>query len=506
MHKVESQNTERTSFSPAISISFEQTQCCRAHNRSNNALIHILDDDSLLNIFSFCRPVVWEKEGVPAPRFLEGGEWTRERWWYKLVHVCQRWRYLILGSASHLGLSLVCAHATPVSDMLENLPHLSHLPLTIDHLDEKRHVTAESREGILLALQHRGRVRRIRLRMSVPDLQKLVMAIDDEFPLLEHLYIMANVRDDTSLTLPGTFQAPHLRHLILESFALPIGSPVLTTAVGLVTLSLNNIPLSSYFHPNDLIHSVSLMPQLETLGVHFSRPPALDIERLPLHMPIVTHVTLPNLRWFGFMGISAYLEAILPRITTPLLEKLQIAFFRQLTPPVLHLSQFMSSTESLRFNSINLTFFREYITLRVYPSDGADMFAYALWLKVHSDQPDRQVASVARILNTLKTPLSTVEYLTLKHDIGFHEDSEAYRTQWRELLRSLGNLKTLRVPNSLVGELSCCLRPDDTEPPMELLPELKVLVYTATNDHSGAFASFIGARKDAGHPVALVRC
>jgi len=485
-----------------MSISFEQTQCCRAHNRSNNALIHILDDDSLLNIFSFCRPVVWEKEGVPAPRFLEGGEWTRERWWYKLVYVCQRWRYLILGSASHLGLSLVCVHATPVSDILENLPHLSHLPLTIDHLDEKRDVTAESREGILLALKHRGRVHRIRLRMSIPNLKKLVVAMDGEFPLLEHLYIMPTARNNTGITLPGTFQAPRLRHLILGNFALPIGSPVLTRAVGLVTLSLNYIPLSSYFHPNDLIRGISFMPQLETLGLQFSCPPTLGIERSPLHMPITTHVTLPNLRWFGFMGASAYLEAILPRITTPLLEKLQITFFHQLTPPVLHLSPFISSSESLRFRSINLTFYKECFMLWAYPHEGANMFGYALRLEVYTCQLDRQVASAARIFNTLRTPLSTVEYLTLERDAGWYE--EAHRTQWHELLRSLDNLKTLRVLDSLVGELSRCLQPDDMEQPMELLPELKVLEYTATNNASDKFASFIDARKNNDHPIALV--
>ena len=487
-----------------MTISFERTQYFRAYNKPNDALIHILDDDSLLNIFCFCRPVVWEREGVPAPRFLEGGEWAHERWWYKLVHVCQRWRYLIFGSASYLGLSLVCAHATPVADMLSNSPHLSQLPLIIDHLNEAGDITAGSKEGILLALQHRDRVRRVRLRMSVPNLQKLVVAMGDDFPLLEHLYIMPTVRNNTtSITLPGTFHAPRLRHRILENFALPIGSPVLTRAVGLVTLSLNNIPLSSYFHPNDLIHSVSFMPQLETLGVQFSySTPTLDIGRLPLHMPITTHVALPNLRWFGFMGASAYLEAILPRITTPLLEKLQITFFHQLTSPVLHLLQFMSSTGSLRFSSINLTFYKECFMLWVYPREGANMFAYALCLKVHTCQLDRQVASAMQIFNTLRIPLSTVEYLTLEYDAGSHE--EAHPTQWRELLRSLGNLKTLRVLDGLVGELSRCLRPDDMESPMELLPELKVLEYTATNDASNAFASFIDARKNTGHPVALV--
>jgi hypothetical protein len=83
--------------------------------------------------------------------------------------------------------------------MLTNSSHLSHLPLTIDHLDEKRHVTTEVEEGILLALQQRDRVRRIRLQMSVPNLQKFVLAIDDECPLLEYLYITPLPKNDTSI-------------------------------------------------------------------------------------------------------------------------------------------------------------------------------------------------------------------------------------------------------------------------------------------------------------------
>jgi hypothetical protein len=75
----------------------------------------------------------------------------------------------------------------------------------------------------------------------------------------------------------------------MENFSLPL--PVeflfLTTAVDLVTHSLNNIPLSSYFHPNDLIHRLSLMPQLEMLSIYFSCPLfTYDIERLSLRMPI----------------------------------------------------------------------------------------------------------------------------------------------------------------------------------------------------------------------------
>ena len=81
MHKVSRYNTKGSSFSPLMSISFEQTQRYRAHNGLNNTLrlIHILDDDSLLNIFCFCRPVVWDRM-ASAPRILEGGEWTHQRW------------------------------------------------------------------------------------------------------------------------------------------------------------------------------------------------------------------------------------------------------------------------------------------------------------------------------------------------------------------------------------------------------------------------------------------
>jgi hypothetical protein len=74
------------------------------------------------------------------------------------------------------------------------------------------------------------------------------------------------------------------------------------------------------------------MPQLEVLGIAFnSHFPSGDIERQSLRTPITMHVTLPSLRWFAFLGASAYLEALLPRVTIPLLERLQVQFFNQLT-------------------------------------------------------------------------------------------------------------------------------------------------------------------------------
>jgi len=86
-------------------------------------LIDILDDDYdfLLNISYHSIPVLLKEDGSNIGdidnKFLEGGRWERERWWYKLAQVCQRWRHLMLASPFHLRLSLVCMAGTPVADI-----------------------------------------------------------------------------------------------------------------------------------------------------------------------------------------------------------------------------------------------------------------------------------------------------------------------------------------------------------------------------------------------------
>ena len=479
-----------------------------ADNGPHSPPVHILDDYSLLNMFSFCRPALLDESEVDNDRFLEGGEWHRERWWYRLVHVCRRWRYLVLGSTSYLHLCLVCTRGTPVADMLAHSPPL---PLVIDHHIDKYHdITAEDEEGIVLALQHRDRVRRIRLKKSVPILQRLIDALDSEFPILEFLliehqrYQWPAVEQNTSLHLPETFRAPHLRHFLLMSFAVQIGSPLLTTMGNLVTLSLNLIPPSAYFHPDALLQRVSHMPQLEILGILFnSHFPSRDIERQLLRTPITTRVTLPNLRWFGFQGASAYLEALLPQVTIPLLEKLQVYFFNQLTYSVPHLQQFMSAAGDLRLNTLTLAFHYDFLEVMSYPHKEARM--YTLSMSLGGRHLDWQVASAAQVFNQLKTILSAVEHLTLKYDRRTKSSwyAEADRTQWRELLGSFAKVKTLFVSGDLVGQVSCALQPCEGESPTELLPELQQLSYSAIASSLNVFTPFIDARQKAGRPVTM---
>ena len=186
-------------------------------NRSNTASIHILDDDSLLNFFCFYRLDIFDEDGNGV-RVAKGTRWDHGDWWYNLAHICQRWRNLILESASYLGVYLVFTSGKPVADMLAHSPPL---PLIIDYDSD---IGEEDEEGIALALEKHDRVRRIRLWMPISKLEKplLIMAIVEEYPVLEYMIVGHVAKGgDPALMLPETFQAPHLHHLLLSGFTFP---------------------------------------------------------------------------------------------------------------------------------------------------------------------------------------------------------------------------------------------------------------------------------------------
>jgi len=470
-------------------------------NRRDSTSIHILDDYSLLIIFYLCRPVLLDEDENDELLLIQGGAWDRERWWYKLAHVCRRWRQLIFGSSSYLGLRLLCTHGTPVAEMLAHSPPF---PLVIDYLNGERKITPDDKEGILLALRHCDRVLRIRLRMPVANLKNLIVAMDREFPILEFLYIGSPNKHKTTLILPKTLEAPHLLHIGLENFAFSIQSSLLLAAVGLKTLSLHNILPSAYFSPAGLLQRLSLMPQLETLEISFHSPIASRyVEQLP-YPPMMTHVILPNLRRFAFQGVSAYLEALLPGVAMPLLETLQIVFFNQLSFNLPHLVQLLGRTENLRSKSAKLWFQRDAVIVATFPHEGSERYNFCI--QVICSHFDWQVAISAQIVNMLRPVFVAVEHLTLdyhEHHSSLDWHSEADRTQWHGLLKSFSNVKTLLVGDSLIGGLSRSLRLNYGERPLELLPTLKELVCYSKGNPAYTFLPFINERKAAGVSVSL---
>ena len=471
-------------------------------NSPRTTSIHILDDDSLLHVFYLYQPFLLGEDQDAGARLFGGGQgWARGRWWYRLTHVCQRWRNVIFGSASYLDLALVCTYGTPVADMLAHSPPL---PLVVDYTEKGRNITTDDEEGIILALKQHERV--LRVRLKVTSQRKFLAAMDEEYPILEYLIIGPPDEDNnTTLIFPETFRAPHLPHFRPRGFALPIGSRLLTTSVGLVTLSLVMLHPSTYFHPNNLLQWVALMPQLETLSIYFEFSiPNRDVKRQLTHAPVIAPVTLPNLHHFLFRGVSTYLDALVHRITAPRLAKLDIDFFSQLTFSVPRLPEFINSTENLRSESATFKFFGEYVSVAVYPRE---LRVYSLGILVDGWHLDWQVSSMAKISDLFSQVFSAVGHLTLDHEEhsqSSEEHNKVERTEWRNFLRPFSKVKTLRIYDGLVEELSRCLELEDGELPLELLPELQELRYSGSGDTGDPFTSFINARQNTGRPVTLV--
>ena len=343
----------------------------------------------------------------------------------------------------------------------------------IDYFRKYYNITAEDEVGTILALKQHDRVRCVRLLMPLSNLQRLIVAMDEEYPILEWIIAYQTDIEDrsTNLTFPGTLQAPHLRQLVPTGFALPMGSRLLTTAVGLAALCLLMDHPPTYFHPGALLQSLSFMPQLETLMIVFSFAVLNhDVEMQPTLTPTTTPVALPKLHHLRFGGASSYLEALVHQITSPFPEKLEIYFFNQLTFSFPRLQQFMTPTETPRFESAKFDFSSTRVELQAYLRGKAEVSA--LFKEVDCRQLDWQVSSVAQISSSLSQVFSAVEHLTLEHSLhsrSSEEHNEVGLTEWRKLLRSSRNVKAIRIDNGLVEGLSRCLELDVGE----LLPSYR---------------------------------
>jgi len=142
--------------------------------------------------------------------------------------------------------------------------------------------------------------------------------------------------------------------------------------------------------------------------------------------------------------------------------------------------------------------------LSVYPYETVRLSMFDMLVE---GRPGHNVLNAVQILNALSPLFSSVVDLTLDYKDNHplpELQNEAEPTDWRILLRLFNNIKTLFVASSVVGILSRSLQLHDGESPNDLLPELKELAYSPSNDNADAFSGFIDACQNVGHPVTLV--
>jgi hypothetical protein len=451
--------------------------------------IETLPDDILLEIFYLC-PDEDEDE--------DGNEY--EDWWHTLVHVCRRWRNVVFASPRRLDLRLRCSGTRSVREMLDIWPEL---PIVIEEL--------QGVDNVIAALELNDRVSRIcLLYVSSSELERIVEAMQDPFPALTDLWLhptdgMAPVISDSFLG--GS--APRLRSLWLQRIPFPALPKLLSSAVDLVYLLLEDLPHSGYISPSAMVTCLSTLTRLESLFLGF-RSPRSRPDRTSRLSPPLTRTILPALSHLQFKGVTEYLEDLVTQIDAPLLKDISITFFNQLIYNISQLPKFLCRTETFTvLDQATVSFHERFVNVKLSRKTGAN--SPSLKLSISCRKLDWQLSSLEQVCNSALPTLSTLERLSLHayiYDgpalVPGQDDIE--NTQWLDVLRPYINVKDLQLSKKVAPCVAPALQEITGERVKEVLPALQNLSlhdFKASRPVEEAIMQFVAARQFSGHPVAI---
>jgi len=450
--------------------------------------IDTLTDDALLEIFDFCRAIGTSK--------LEKDEMEDPMWWETLVHVCQRWRKIIFASPRHLDLHVTCSGTTQTRTSLDIWPPF---PIKIAWYQPRICESDKEYENIIAALEHHDRIDEI-LFSSVTrsTLKRFVTAMQEPLVALTNLRIESSILEWRGIVLPEAFfsvSAPSLRSFSSSGISFPSFPSFITSARDLVDLHLEYIPTSECTAPEVIVASLTALPNLKQLSIGFDYDPQ--------HRPILgnppppSRAVFPALTFFSFDGINKYLEDLVARIDTPLLNKLHLTF----RDPIRHtyqLYQFSARTESVKlFTRAHVVFYgpsRKIILegpnfdLEVYCSE----FAASMMWRVH-----RRFSSLIACVERLDVR-STHSTLAIPGDLT--------PAQLLELFRQFSAVQSLYVSANMNRLVVSALNKSTGDMAKKVLPALRE-VFLERLEPSGSLwegiQQFVTARQHSDHPVAI---
>jgi hypothetical protein len=450
--------------------------------RYDVGLVDLLPDDVLLAIFDFCAD-------------LEA--------WQTLVHVCRRWRIVVLESPRRLNLQLVCSAKTPARKTLDIWPALPLVILNdIDH-------PIENMDNIVAVLERSNRVRQIDLLgVSSLHLASGLAAMQEPFPELTHLMLSSN--EETVPVFPDSFlggSAPRLRIVYFGGIPFPGLPKLLLSATHLVYLSLFDIPHSGYFSPEAMVTVLSMLISLESLSLEFRSPrsrPDLRSQR----PPPPTRFVLPVLTDFEFKGVSEYSDDLMARIDAPQLIKLYITFFNQIVFDTPQFVQFISRTPRLKApQKARVTFEGDAASINL--SSHTSGFQW-LYVRIPCRELDWQVSSLEQVCTLCLPPLFMLEDLYIseyQYSLPDWQDN-IENTLWLELLLPFRSVKNLYLSEEFARRIVPALEELVEDRRTEVLPTLENIFLeglAASGPVEKSVGQFVAMREVTGHPMAVTR-
>ena len=375
--------------------------------------------------------------------------------WLSLVHVCQRWRSLVLESRRRLNLQLYCTPKTPARDKLDIWPAL---PLIVG---SNMLSLASGTDNIIAALGQTNRVCRVDLwDLADRQLERVLAAMRVPFPGLTYLQLRLYISSNREVpVIPDSFlggSAPRLRSFALFGIPFPGLLKLLSSATHLVYLALSNIPHSGYISPKAMIALLSVLSSLDSLKLGFQSPQSRPDWESP-NLPPLKRSILPALTRLEFKGVTEYLEELMIGIDTPQLHFLLITFFNQIDFDTPRLAQFINCTPTLR-------------TLDEVHVEFGDVFAHVelsassptrnLRIAISCREPAWQLSSIEQVCNSSLDPLSMVEDVYIEHRYSrpVWKNDVTENTLWLQLLLSFTAVKNLYLSKEFVPGIVVALQ------------------------------------------------
>ena len=467
--------------------------------------ITMLPDVALLTIFDF---------------YVHNLEIWEPPTWYKLVHVCRKWRNVVFGSPSRLDLRLYCTARTPMRKTLEVWPSLP-IVIAVDEYNG-RHTPATA-DNIIAALEHNDRICRLDLSLSqFSFISKggIFAAMQQPFPTLTLLRLKHGdgITPVCANSFLGGSAPPHLQSLTLFGIAIPRLPKLLLSATHLVLLELSEIPHSGYFSPEAMVPCLSVLTRLETLRIGFKSPQSRPDRRRP---PPQSRTILPVLTVLDFNGVSEYLEDFVARIDAPLLDKLAITFFHQLVYNTPQLALFISRTPKFQTpDKLEAHVYFPFRTVSFTTFDGR------LSLEISCGKSDWQLSSLAQVCSSSlpQALIATVEHLYIQeyrvHDtffpfddpkipnIGTESTDDVESNQWLELFHPFTAVKHLYISPKSTPGIATALQGLVAETVTEVLPALQTFFLNElpSKPIQEAIEKIAAARQIFSHPISVSHC
>jgi hypothetical protein len=445
--------------------------------------INVLPDDALLEVFNW---------------YLKGNRsiFYKIEVWQVLGHVCRKWRNLVFGSPHRLNLQLFCTGNKPVKKMLNIWP-----PLPIVIFGEN---TTIDEDNIVAALQQNNRVCQIRLKyLQNSQWEKVFTVMREPFPALTSMELYSN--GDEQSTVPDSFlgrSAPLLQFLQLCGVPFPGLPKLLPSATHLVTLHLWDVSRAGYIPPEAMVTALSALTMLKEFQLQFqSRRSCPDREhRQP---PPLTRSVLPALKYFIFRGVTEYLEDLVARIDAPLLDRLEIMFFRQLIFHTPQFAQFIARTPKLMAcDEAHVVFTTHSAELTLGRHRG-------LKLEIYCNQSDWSLSMLAQVCTSSVPLISSLEHLYIhEYENGlirpFWQD-DIENVQWLELLHPFTTVKALYLSRDIASRIAPALEDLVGERVAVVLPALQSLFLEPKPSRpvQKAIDKFVAARQLSNHPIVI---